>query len=225
MAIPNGGATPSSSQDQSKQEAALRKQHKRELDDLKRQTDQELKKHLHEHQALKRHYQQLVISTERSRTQHNTTVLSLKQKLEILTRDKKKLVKKSKQDADRARDRSRQLEKQVQKLERQEVKATHLKKRLERDLHGLKQTAKHTKEDMATLAGQLTSVAMMIQKVLQQQGSKKLATSDRALLAKAVACARVRGYLVTQKHGGGSGRRGVASLQQRILQKKQLIHR
>ncbi|KAI8337282.1 P-loop containing nucleoside triphosphate hydrolase protein [Chlamydoabsidia padenii] len=219
--MPVSGPTTTSSQDYAKQEAALCKQHKRELNDLKRQTDQDMKKQQHEHQALKRHYQQLVISTERARTQHNATVLSLKQKVDTLTRDKKKLVKKSKQDADRARDRGRQLEKQVNKLERQETKSNHVKKRLERDLHAQKQVTKHTKEDLATLVGQLSSVAMMVQKVLN---NKKLGSSDRSLLAKAVACARVRGYLVAQKHGGNS-RRGVASLQHRMLQKKQLIHR
>ncbi|ORZ09229.1 hypothetical protein BCR42DRAFT_122502 [Absidia repens] len=231
------------SQDQVKLGATLRKQYKKELDDLKRQHDLETKKQLHEHQTLKRHYQQLIISSERARTQHNATILTLKQKLEVITRDKKKLMKKSKQDADRARDRGRQLEKQVQKLERQEIKSTHLKKRLERDLHTQKQVNKHAKEDIGTLGSQLTSVALMIQKVLQSQNSKKikkssnnnkmvlsapLVSSDRTLLAKAVACARVRGYLVAQKHGVGTNRRGAvkaASLQQRLIQKKQLIHK
>lgn len=240
------GAT--TSQDQAKLEATLKKQHKKEMDDLKRHHDLEAKKQQHEHQTLKRHYQQLIVSSERSRTQHNATILTLKQKLEVITRDKKKLMKKSKQDADRARDRGRQLEKQVQKLERQDIKSTHVKKRLERDLHTQKQINKHAKEDITMLSTQLTSVALMIQKVLQAHNSKKkikkaicsnnknnnmmasvsLLSSDRALLAKAVACARVRGYLVAQKHGVGTNRRGAvkaASLQQRVVQKRQLIRK
>ncbi|CAO3625239.1 unnamed protein product [Cunninghamella echinulata] len=225
----------------------LKRQHERDMADIKKQYDQQIKKQQHELQAMKRQYQQLILSSEKARNQHNATLLSMKQKLEQLTKEKKKLIKKSKQEADRSRDRLRQVERQLTKLERQEIKANQLKKRIEQELHSQKQINKHAKEDIVHLGSQLSSVAMLIQKVLQSNhpthqqqqfkkksttpapSSKVLSSEDCSLLVKAIACARVRGHLAIQKHVMGSSLRRknmkVATLQKRLSQKKQLIQK
>ncbi|CAO3644425.1 unnamed protein product [Cunninghamella blakesleeana] len=225
----------------------LKRQHEKEIAEIKKQYEIQQRKQQHEHQAMKRQYQQLVISSEKARNQHNSTLLSMKQKIENLTKEKKKLIKKSKQDADKARDRIRQTERQIQKLERQEIKSNQLKKKLEQELHSQKQMNKHAKEDIVHLGTQLSSVAILIQKVLQSNNSnnhqshfantlnkkkklssKMLTSDDCTLLTKAIANSKVRGHLAIQKHGISNRRNKsmkVASLQKRFSQKKQLIQK
>ncbi|KAI8060833.1 P-loop containing nucleoside triphosphate hydrolase protein [Gongronella butleri] len=173
-------------------------QHRRAMDDTRRQYEQQAKKQQTEHSALKRQYQQQVLAQERARTQHNATVMALRQKLDALLKEKKKMTKKSKQDADRARERERQLAKQILQLERKQIKHTQLKQRLDRDLQHQRVAAKRQKDDMIALATQLQSGAFVMTTVVHANRDI-LPVAHRNLLTKAIAAARTRTYLIPCK--------------------------
>ncbi|KAI9315272.1 P-loop containing nucleoside triphosphate hydrolase protein [Dichotomocladium elegans] len=200
---------------QAQQAAPTAAQMKEELGAQRAQYEAKLKKTAAEIKALKRQLAQANQQLELSRTKSNQSIMNLKTKLEKANQERKKLTKRMKQDADRARDRQSHYEREIQKLKKAEASASAAKKRVEREAAAHKASSKRATEEMAQLSAQMKQVALMLKKTLAQ---KRI---DRQVVAKAMACASVRGYVVRQS----LGRFRSAPLQTRVFQKKQLIWR
>ncbi|ORX62194.1 hypothetical protein DM01DRAFT_1074219 [Hesseltinella vesiculosa] len=185
-------------QQQYKQLQQQLQQLRRAMDECKRQYDMQAKKQQHEHLALKRQYQQMVLAQERSRTQHNAIVMTLKQKLDGLIKEKKKMTKRAKQDTDRHRERERQLAKQILQLERKMAKHEQAKLRLDHDLQHQRASCKRSKEDTIAVATQLQTIAWVMTTIVDANRSS-LSIAHRNLLAKAIAGARARSHLIPVK--------------------------
>ncbi|KAI8138709.1 hypothetical protein BJV82DRAFT_286826 [Fennellomyces sp. T-0311] len=191
---------------------------RRDLNDMRAQYESRIKKLTSELSVLKRKHAQTLTATESARTKSNAVILNLKSKLDKANQEKKKMTKRMKQDSDRARERCSSYDREITKLKRNENQAVSARKRMERDLMMHKATSKRATEEMAMMSGQMKQVALLLKKML---ACGKL---DRQVLAKAVACASVRGCIVRQSlNKRGSFK--LASLQQRVFQKKRLIHR
>ncbi|KAG0166602.1 hypothetical protein DFQ28_007272 [Apophysomyces sp. BC1034] len=198
--------------DQAVANVKLANEHKRALADV----ELRCKKQQTELQNLKRKHQQLSSHAESVRAQSSSMILTLKQKVERMTHEKKKLMKRIKQEGDRARERCSGYEREIQKYRRQETQQSAARKRAEREIMMQKAAAKRSSEDIVALSSQMKQVVTILKKMLQ-----KNCKIDRNLLAKAVACASVRGYLVKQNRSTVKP----ASVQQRVFQKKKIIHR
>ncbi|KAI9492658.1 hypothetical protein BDB00DRAFT_883407 [Zychaea mexicana] len=193
-------------------------QFRRDMSEQKSQYESRIKKLSTELSVLKRKHAQTLTSAESARTKSNAVILSLKSKLDKANQEKKKMTKRIKQDSDRTRERCSSYEREITKLKRNETQAVAARKRIERDVSMHKATAKRATEEMAMLSGQMKQVALLLKKILT---CGKL---DRQVLTKAMACASVRGCIVRQSlNKRGSFK--LASLQQRVFQKKRLIHR
>ncbi|KAK4521692.1 uncharacterized protein ATC70_004225 [Mucor velutinosus] len=204
-------------------------QYKRELAELRNQYECRIKKQQVEQQTLRRKHMQLIGKSDTMRNQNQSVIDQLNRNMEKLTHEKKKLIKRLKLESDRAREKALENGKETSKMKRQEAQLVSARKRLERELLQQKSASKRATEEIVALNGQMKQIAVILKKVLANQGKKALAGSavtDRNLLAKAAACANVRGYLVKQnavKKVGGKFK--VTSLQQQVYQKKKLIHR
>ncbi|KAI8641575.1 P-loop containing nucleoside triphosphate hydrolase protein [Parasitella parasitica] len=204
-------------------------QYKRELAELRNQYECRIKKQQADQQVLRRKHMQLISKSDTMRNQNQSVIDQLNKTVEKLTHEKKKLIKRLKLESDRAREKSLENGKEMTKMKRQEAQLVSARKRLERDLMQQKSACKLATEEIVALNGQMKQIAAILKKVLANHGKKVPAGSgitDRNLLAKAAACANVRGYLVKQnaiKKVGGKFK--VTSLQQQVYQKKKLIHR
>lgn len=176
----------------SKKNAAL-VQHRRDVNELRAQYESRLKKQTSELNALRRKHAQALRSAETTRSKSNAIILGLKQKLDKANGEKKKMAKKLKQESDRAREKCSHLDKELHKLKRQESQAVQARKRMERDMVQHKATAKRATEEMIELSSQMKHVALMLKKVMANDK-----VVDRTVLAKAMACASVRGYIIRQ---------------------------
>ncbi|KAL9544257.1 hypothetical protein MBANPS3_007717 [Mucor bainieri] len=216
-------------QDTTAKKTTAASQYKRELAELRNQYECRIKKQQVEQQTLRRKHMQLISKSDTMRNQNQSVIDQLNRNMEKLTHEKKKLIKRLKLESDRAREKALENSKEVSKMRRQEAQLVSARKRLERELLQQKSASKRATEEIVALNGQMKQIAAILKKVLANQGKKVPAGSavtDRNLLAKAAACANVRGYLVKQnavKRVGGKF--NVTSLQQQVYQKKKLIHR
>lgn len=204
-------------------------QFKRELAETRSQYECRIKKQQVELQSLRRKHMQLMSKTDGMRNQNQSVIEQLNRTVEKLTHEKKKLIKRLKMESDRAREKHMESDREMAKLKRQEAQSVSAKKRIERELIQQKSASKRSTEEIVALGGQMKQIAAIIKKVMSNGEKKKpnnSAITDRNLLAKAAACANVRGYLVKQsaiKRSGGKFQ--VTTLQQHVYQKKRLIHR
>lgn len=205
-------------------------QFKRELADTRTQYECRIKKQQVELQSLRRKHMQLMSKTDGIRNQNQSIIDQLNRTVEKLTHEKKKLIKRLKLESDRAREKHMESERELAKMKRQETALVSAKKRTERELGQQKAASKRSTEEIVALGGQMKQIAAIIKKVMSNSEKKKTnnnsAMTDKNLLAKAAACANVRGYLVKQsaiRKSGGKFK--VTTLQQHVYQKKRLIHR
>lgn len=216
-------------QDTTAKKTTAASQYKRELAELRNQYECRIKKQQVEQQTLRRKHMQLISKSDTMRNQNQSVIDQLNRNMEKLTHEKKKLIKRLKLESDRAREKSLENGREMSKMKRQEAQLVSARKRLERELLQQKSASKRATEEIVALNGQMKQIAAILKKVLANYGKKAPAGSavtDRNLLAKAAACANVRGYLVKQnavKKVGGKFK--VTSLQQQVYQKKKLIHR
>lgn len=204
-------------------------QYKREIAEQRNQYECRIKKQQVEQQALRRKHMQLISKSDTMRNQNQSVIEQLNKNMDKLTHEKKKLIKRLKLESDRAREKSLETGREMSKVKRQEAQLVSARKRLERELLQQKLESKRATEEIVAFNGQMKQIAAILKKVLANHGKKVptgSAITDRNLLAKAAACANVRGYLVKQnaiKKVGGKFK--VTSLQQQVYQKKKLIHR
>ncbi|KAG0168222.1 Kinesin-like protein kif21b [Apophysomyces sp. BC1034] len=206
-------------------------QNKQELEDIHEQYETKQKKQWTELKALRKKHAQLLSSTGATQTQNEASLKCLNQRLEDLKHEKKKMMKRMKQESDRARERCGDHEREIQKL-RQDAQ---VRKRKDREPPSQKPPSQKpsnqkpasqkpsikrtSTEDMAMLNCQMKQVATMLKKALAQK------TVDRALLAKAIACASVG---VCVKQGSKFTANAVcqpAVLKKCVLDRKRLIHK
>jgi DNA repair exonuclease SbcCD ATPase subunit len=203
-------------------------QYKRELSDLRNQYESRIKKLQVDQQMLRRKHMQLITKSDSMRNQNQSVMDGLNRTIDKLSHEKKKMIKRLKMESDRAKEKLMESERELAKVKRQEAQLVSTKKRLERELMLQKSASKRATEEIVALSGQMKQIAAIIKKVMSNNGKQapNSAITDRNLLAKAAACANVRGYLVKQnaiKKTGGKFK--VTSLQQHVYQKKRLIHR
>ncbi|KAF7732083.1 hypothetical protein EC973_006338 [Apophysomyces ossiformis] len=197
-------------------------QNKEELEHIHEQYEARQKKQWTELKALRKKHAQLLNSTSSTQTQHEATLKSLNQRLEELKHEKKKMMKRMKQETDRARERCGDHEREIQRL-RQEAQGRKRKDRESSCSTSIKSSSgKRTTVtgDMAALNSQMKQVATMLKKALAQK------TVDRALLAKAIACASV-GVCVQQNSKLAANPAGSppANVRKTVLDRKRLIHK
>ncbi|KAG2232436.1 P-loop containing nucleoside triphosphate hydrolase protein [Thamnidium elegans] len=205
-------------------------QFKREMADTRTQYECRIKKQQVELQSLRRKHMQLMSKTDGIRNQNQSIIDQLNRTVEKLTHEKKKLIKRLKLESDRAKEKHMESERELAKMKRQETVLVSAKKRTERELGQQKAASKRSTEEIVALGGQMKQISAIIKKVMSNSEKKKTknnsAITDKNLLAKAAACANVRGYLVKQsaiRKSGGKFK--VTTLQQHVYQKKRLIHR
>lgn len=210
--------------------ATITAQLKRELSETRTQYECRLKKQQTELQNLRRSHTQLISKTDSIRSQTQSAIDQLHRNIEKLNHEKKKLIKRLKIESDRAKEKQTENERELAKMKKQENQSVSAKKRLERELVQQKAALKRSTEEIVALSGQMKQISAILKKVMMPDTGKKkngnTAITNRNLLAKAAACANVRGYLVKQramKKFGGKFE--VATLQQHVYQKKRLIHR
>ncbi|CEG67610.1 Putative Kinesin-domain-containing protein [Rhizopus microsporus] len=198
--------------------------HKRELSDVKAQYECRLKKQQVELQSLRRKHMQLMSKSDRMRHQNQSTIDQLNRTIEKINHEKKKTIKRMKQESVRAREQSLEHEKALSKLKKQEAQLVATKKRLEREIGVQKIACKRLTEEIVALLGQMKQITGILRKVMT---CAPLAMTTKTLLAKALACANVRGYHHIKSNASTkkSTKTKAATLQQHVFNKKKLIVR
>ncbi|KAI8883549.1 hypothetical protein K501DRAFT_314140 [Backusella circina FSU 941] len=209
-------------------------QHKRDISEQRGHYECRLKKQQSEYQALRRKYTQLINKSDTYKNQQHSSMDQLNKKIEKLTHEKKKLLKRIKQESDRAKEKISNYDKEISKMKRQELQLLTSKKKAEREAGVQRNAYKRAAEEIVAISAQMKQIATILKKVMVYSNRKKNSTSNHVtyhnLLAKAAACANIRGYLINKSMTkkpptAGTVKLKAATLQQHVFQKKKMIHK
>jgi myosin heavy subunit len=209
-------------------------QHKRDLSDQRSHYECRLKKQQSEYQALRRKHMQLISKSDTYKNQQRSSMDQLDRKIEKLSHEKKKLLKRIKQESDRSKEKINSCDNEISKLKRQESQLLIAKKKAEREAGAQRTAYKRAAEEIVAMSAQMKQIATILKKVMAHSNRKNNSASNNVtyhnLLAKAAACANVRGYLINKSMTKkpvtvGTGKLKAATLQQHVFQKKKMIHK
>ncbi|KAI7861727.1 hypothetical protein BDF14DRAFT_1865224 [Spinellus fusiger] len=152
---------------------------KQQLLEIKNAYEAKMKQLLMEIQELKRKYAQTTMTMQATRNQNESLLRSLRVNVETLKVEKKRMVKRMKQEAERVRDQMTGQERKIQQLQRLNAEGTMARRRLEREHEAQKQTLKRRSEEMMLNHGQLKQLTSMLKKAIREGG-----VLDERLLGK-----------------------------------------
>ncbi|KAI8340641.1 hypothetical protein BC941DRAFT_510942 [Chlamydoabsidia padenii] len=152
---------------------------KQQLLEIRQAYETKMKHLLTEIQELKRKYSQTANAMHVARNQNESLLKSLRASVDTLKTEKKQMVKRMKQEADRVRDQITHQERRIQQLQRQHSEATMARRRLERERDLQKQTLKKRNEEVIMNNSQLKQLTCIMKKAVREGG-----VLDERLLGK-----------------------------------------
>ncbi|KAI9264808.1 hypothetical protein BY458DRAFT_223046 [Sporodiniella umbellata] len=145
-----------------------------------RQTYENKTKHLvNEIQELKRNYNRTVNNMQSTKNQQETLLRTLRVNVETLKVEKKRMIKRMKQETERVREQMAIQEKKITKLQRQHSESSHAHQRLEREHETQKATLKRRDKEMLMSQNQIKMLTDLVKKAVREGG-----TLDDQLLGK-----------------------------------------
>ncbi|KAI9018542.1 hypothetical protein CLU79DRAFT_818917 [Phycomyces nitens] len=197
---------------------------KQQMIEVRHAYETKMKQLLVEIQELKRKYAQTTMTMQATRNQNESLLRSLRVNVETLKIEKKRMVKRMKQETERVRDQMTGQERKIQQLQRQNAESTMAHRRLEREHEAQKQTLKRRSEEMSLSSGQLKQLTSMLKKAIREGG-----VLDERLLSK-VSHIIGGSFAMFARGGTPNGtrktrRKNPIPVQVRATRKKQLLDR
>lgn len=206
----------------SKMEAAAQLKEKQQLIDIRHSYEGKMKGLLAEIQDLKRKYSQTTMNMQATRNQHEALLRSLKVNVETLKVEKKRLLKRIKEEAARMREQQNIKERKIQQLQRLNAEANIARKRLERQHEQQKQTLKRRDEEVLVNSTQLKQLTDVLKRAVREGG-----VLDERLLSKVSHIIGGRFALFAHSRRGGRisnrKRKNPIPLHIRVNRKKELL--
>ncbi|KAI9025980.1 hypothetical protein CLU79DRAFT_743991 [Phycomyces nitens] len=193
--------------------------------DIRQAYEAKTKNLLNEIQDLKRKYAATTANMQATRNQNEGLMRSLKANVDTLILEKKRMVKRMKQETERVREQMSLQERKIQILQRQQLESNTSRRRLEREHEVQKQTLKKRSEEVLVNADQLKQLTNMLKKAVREGG-----ILDERLLSR-VSHIMGGNFAVLARGGHGfprkTGRKKVnpIPLATRATRKKQLLDR
>lgn len=204
----------------SKSEITVQMKDKQQLIDIRHSYEAKMKNLLSEIQELKRKYSQLTMTMQATRNQNEALQRNLKANVETLKMEKKRMIKRMKQEAERVRAQAMLQEKKIQQLQRLNMEANVARKRLERQNEQQTQALKKRDEEVLMNNNQLKQLTNVLKKAVREGG-----VLDERLLSKVSHIVGGSFAIIARGKGRRSGRKKANSVPAhiRIARKKNLL--
>ncbi|KAI8881632.1 hypothetical protein K501DRAFT_324372 [Backusella circina FSU 941] len=174
-------------------------------------------------QDLRRKYAQATMTMQSTRNQNDSLLKSLRVNVETLKMEKKRLVHRMKQEAERVREQLSRQERKIQQLQRQHAKSNSVKKRLEREHEQQKMALKKKNEESVLSSSQLKQMTTILKKAVREGG-----IIDEKMLSRVTPI--MGGSFAVIARGGGHGfpkrnlkKKNPIPLNTRVSRKKELL--
>ncbi|KAG0165700.1 Kinesin-like protein kif21b [Apophysomyces sp. BC1015] len=207
----------------SKSEITVQMREKQQLIEIRHAYEGKMKNLLSEINELKRKYSQTTSTMQATRNQNESLLRSLRVNVETLKVEKKRMVKRMRQEADRVREQMTVQERKIQQLQRLNAEAAMARRRLEREHEAQKVTLKRRNEEVLMNNNQLKQLTSVLKKAVREGG-----VLDERLLGK-VSHIMGGSFAVFARGGSLPGkkprRKNPIPVQVRASRKKQLLDR
>ncbi|KAI9254644.1 hypothetical protein BY458DRAFT_535636 [Sporodiniella umbellata] len=133
---------------------------------------------------LKRKYTQATSSIQSSRNQNESMLRALRVNVETLKVEKKRMVKRMKEEAERVKEKLHHHEREIQQLKRKQLRDVENKRRLEREAKQLQLILQKKTDESLVTSEKLKSLAVILKKAVREGGvlDPKLMANTGALL-------------------------------------------
>ncbi|KAF7721381.1 hypothetical protein EC973_004810 [Apophysomyces ossiformis] len=206
-----------------KSEMTTQMREKQQLIEIRHAYESKMKSLLTEMNELKRKYAQTTSTMQATRNQNESLLRTLRVNVETLKVEKKRMVKRMRQEAERVREQMTLQERKIQQLQRLNAEATMARRRLEREHEAQKITLKRRNEEVVMNNNQLKQLTGVLKKAVREGG-----VLDERLLGK-VSHIMGGNFAVFARGGSLAGRKprrkNPIPVQVRASRKKQLLDR
>lgn len=183
---------------------------------------------------LRRKYSQTSSTMQSSRNQNESMLRALRVNVESLKVEKRRMIKRMKDEAERVKEKLHNHEREIQQLRRKQIKDNEVKKRLEREVKQMQLVIGKKTDESVVTAEKLKSLVKILKKAVREGGvlDEKLLASCGSLLdigSALVQSSRV-GRMSRNRRNNSNGRSARRRLQQesvpaevRAAKKKMLL--
>ncbi|KAG2207533.1 hypothetical protein INT47_004283 [Mucor saturninus] len=143
---------------------------KQQLIETRHVYENKMKQLVLEIHELKRNYSRTIMNMQSTRNQHESLLRSLRVNVETLKVEKKRMIKRMKQETERVREQMAVQERKISKLQRQHTEVNHARSRLEREHEAQKLTLKRRDKEILINTSQLKQLTDMLKKAVREGG-------------------------------------------------------
>jgi hypothetical protein len=143
---------------------------KQQLLEVRHAYEAKMKRLFTETQDLRRKYSQTARTMQSTRNQNESMLRTLKVNVETLKVEKRRMIKRMKQDAERVKEQLTAQERQIQLLRRKQAEVSIAKKRLEREHESQRRTLKRRDEEIVMSNEQLKNLVNVLKKAVREGG-------------------------------------------------------
>ncbi|KAI8364491.1 hypothetical protein EDC96DRAFT_510886, partial [Choanephora cucurbitarum] len=119
---------------------------------------------------LKRNYTRTINNLQSTRNQHESLLKSLRVNVETLKLEKKRMIKRMKQETERVREQMAKQERKISKLQRQHSEISHARTKLEKEHEAQKLTLKRRDKEILINNSQLKQLIDILKKAVREGG-------------------------------------------------------
>ncbi|RCI02574.1 hypothetical protein CU098_001368 [Rhizopus stolonifer] len=157
---------------------------KQSMNDIRFAYEGKMKTLMNQLSDIKRKHKTMTDTIQTSRNQNESTLRGLRVNVETLKVEKKRMVKRMKEEAERVKEKMHRHEREIQQLKRKQQKDTETKRRLEREAKQLNLVLQKKTDESLVTSEKLKSLAQILKKAVREGGvldSKMLANSGSLL--------------------------------------------
>ncbi|KAI9493157.1 hypothetical protein BDB00DRAFT_387132 [Zychaea mexicana] len=208
----------------SKSEMTVQVKEKQHLIEIRHAYEAKMKHLLSQIQELKRKYSQTTMTMQSTRNQNETLLRSLRVNVETLKVEKKRMIKRMKQEAERVREQSSLQDRKIQQLQRLNAEANLARRKLERQHEQQRVTLKRRDEEAVMNNQQLKQLTNVLKKAVREGG-----VLDERLLGKVTHIIGGSFALISRRANRLGDRKAMRKrmnkipVQVRVTRKKQLL--
>ncbi|CAO3704025.1 unnamed protein product [Rhizopus stolonifer] len=154
------------------------------MHDIKQAYESKMKTLINQLSDLKRKYSQTTSNIQSSRNQNESMLRALRVNVETLKVEKKRMIKRMKEEAERVKEKLHHHEREIQQLKRKQQKDTETKRKLEKEAKQLQQVVQKKTDESLVTAEKMKSLAQILKKAVREGGvlDDKLLANSSSLL-------------------------------------------
>ncbi|KAI8080752.1 uncharacterized protein B0P05DRAFT_490070 [Gilbertella persicaria] len=143
---------------------------KQQLIETRQLYENKMKQLVLEIHDLKRNYTRTINNLQSTRNQHESLLKSLRVNVETLKVEKKRMIKRMKQETERVREQMAKQERKISKLQRQHTEISHARLKLEKEHEAQKLTLKRRDKEILINNSQLKQLIDVLKKAVREGG-------------------------------------------------------